>query len=570
MKLRKKVKLVHGTIVLIVIAFIAFITIGVVSFVTSSKLNNYYSKMSDERIRNIELFGDLNAGNNLLKYDVLKFVGSPYSDALATNVGKTVANNQAIVKKLSNQDLDDTEKASLKSIQANFEGAVSLFAEVNEKKKAGSMVSPEKYLAFQKVSEDVINEVSKMVDHEKSLTASDIKDYNNVSKASKTLFLIVAGFAGALLIAISLVFIKELKCLFEDMIEIINTIASGDFTSGNFATEIEIADGTEFGKMNIQLDAMRSSLATLLREIKVVAHTVGEESSSLLAVSEEMSATSQEVSVAVNEVASGSSTQSSELMSINNSIKKFGEELENFVNLIGGVNNTAGSIGSMASTSNNQLEGLMESLGNISVSFDEVISRIKLLEGRINQANEITGLINSISAQTNLLALNAAIEAARAGEAGRGFSVVADEIRKLADQSRNSSEKISELLSMVSSEASNLVSTTGNVSNELTNEVTTINTSIASFKSIVESVEKILPDIEKVSIGINGLNSDIVPVLSKIEGTSAVAEENSASSEEIAASSEEMSKSAGAVSDTAQSLSTSAERLSEELNKFKL
>ena len=567
MKLGKKVKIVHGTIAIVVISIIALITIGVVSLVTSSKLNDDFDIISKDGIKGMELYGNLNAHDNNLKYELTKIIDRPYSEQTIVETEKTIVETEAILKELEARKVDSIEKEGLKQIRVSFNTVVETFNKFKAYKKQGFIPTEQQLLLFQNVGSESSNDIVKMVDHQNDITASHVKDYNDESSSSKTILLIVSAIATILMILVSLIFIHEIRILFKDMINTIDTIASGNFTS-----EIKTAEGqgTEFGNMNKQLEIMRNSIAGLLRGIKDIAHNVGEESSTLTAVSEEMSATSQEVFLSINEVANGSSKQSEELMIVNNSIKAFGSALENFVMLIVGVNTTAGSIGNMANESNNQLEGLMESLSKISESFDEVIARIKLLEERINQANEITGLINNISAQTNLLALNAAIEAARAGEAGKGFSVVADEIRKLADQSRNSSEKISELLNLVSSETSNLVSTTGNVSKELTNEVDTINTSIESFKSIVQSVENILPDIERVSLGINKLNNDKSKVLMKIEGTSEVSEENSASAEEIASSSEEMNKSASSVSNTAQILSASAQRLSEGLDKFLL
>ena len=565
MNIGKKFKLIHSTFALIIIAFIALIALGVLSFVTTSKLDDYYNKISKDRIQKIEIYGDLNGSFNDTKYVATKVIDRPLTNDLQNEALDARARSQKYINELKTKNLDSFEKDKLNNIENNFKLSGEVYSELVTKKLAGSMIPMDRLLQFQNSGVQVTKDISDSIEHEKSKTASDIDSYNNVSSNFRVLFFVVAIIAVVSFTTVSVFFIKQLKKSFEEMTNTINGMASGDFTC-----DIDISHDTEFGYMNKQLHNMRNSVAGLLKEIKGVANKIDQESTTLSSVSKEMTATSEEVSIAVNEVATGSSTQSAELMSINNSIKTFGGELEKFVTLIGGANATAGSIGNMASTSNNQMEGLMDSLSNISESFDGVISRIRLLEDSINQANEITGLINRISAQTNLLALNAAIEAARAGEAGRGFSVVADEIRKLADQSRNSSEKISELLNMVSSEASNLVSTTGDVSNELTSEVTTINTSIATFKSIVESVEKILPDFEKVSLGINGLNNDIVPVLAKIEGTSAVAEENSASSEEIAASSEEMNRSANSVAVTAESLSASAVKLTEGLNKFKL
>lgn len=565
MVLRKKIKLVYATMAFILISFLSFVTIGALSFISSSRLNNYHNKISTESIYSIELYADLTANFSDLRYAILKIIDRPYSEDQITQADEAVMNIQETLKKLESRDVDNTEKDGLKDLRLSLETSVKSYKSFVLIKKNGGSFTTEQLIQFQVQGEQVKSNILKMVNHQKHLTDKYIKNYNDESSNFKIIFLIVSSLSAFLLTTGSILFTIELKHSFHEMAETIDVIALGDFS-----TVINCNTKTEFGKMNTQLDLMRSSVAGLLINIKKVANSVAEESSILSKVSQEMTATSKEVSVAINEVATGSTNQSVELISINNTITIFSEELSNFVSLIAGVDNTAGNIGTMANNSNNQLEGLIDSLNNINQSFNEVIVRIRLLENRINQANEITGLINNISVQTNLLALNAAIEAARAGEAGKGFSVVADEIRKLADQSRNSAEKISELLNMVSSEASNLANTTGEVSGELANEVTTINVSIATFKSIIESVESILPDIKKVSIGINNLNNNINSMLIKIQKTSLVAEKNSSSSEEIEASSEEMNHYSNSVLLTAQSLSSLGEKLAEGLDKFKL
>lgn len=565
MKIRKKVKLVQGTIALILIAFIALTTIGIISFITSSKLNNYYTRLSSDSVVNIETYGDMNGSFNELRVYLTRVVDRPYTDAQISDVENAATRVKECFTKIKTKGLDDSEAATVKQLEDNFATYMSIYSDVREKRKSGLAITPEQNKQFSSVGAAITEGIKNCISEEKSVIATEAKEYKSVSASSNRAFIIVSLLSALLLLIISIIYVHELKLSLKEMVNTIKVISSGDFTSA-----IDTSSNTEFGNMNKQLDTMRNSVAGLLRNITNVANTVGEGASILSALSEEMFSTSDEVSGAIQEVANGSTMQAGELMAVNDSIKEFGDALEEFVTLTSGVNSTAGSIGSMANASNTQLEGLIVSLNNISKSFSEVISRIKQLEGSINQANEITGLINNIAEQTNLLALNAAIEAARAGESGRGFSVVAEEIRKLADQSKNSSDKIRGLLSGVSSETSDLVNTTGNVSKELTNEVTTINSSLYSFKSIITSVETILPEIQKVSVGISMLSTNIVPVILKIESTSTVSEENSAAAEEIAASSEEMQNSAGSVSDTSQSLAGSVERLREELNKFKL
>ena len=565
MKLRKKVKLVQGTIALILVAFVALGSMGVISFVSSSKLNKYYTTLSSDSVVTIETYGDMNGTFNELRNYLTKVIDRPYSDDQINNVENADSRIKDTFTKIKGTQLDTSETSALKQIEDNYVSYMAVYTDVASKRKAGAIITLKQSNQFATIGASITSEIKNTVAHEKSIIANDATNYKIVSASSNMAFIIVSIISVLLLLAISIVFIQELQLLLKEMTGTIKIIASGDFTA-----EIDTSSNTEFGHINKQLDIMRNSVASLLGNITTVATTVGEESSTLSAISEEMSASSLEVAGAIHEVAVGSTTQAGELLSVNEAIKKFADDLKEFVTLTGIVNTTAGSIGSMASTSNGQLEGLIVSLNNINKSFDEVVSKIKQLEGSINQANEITGLINNISEQTNLLALNAAIEAARAGEAGRGFSVVADEIRKLSEQSKQSSDTISDLLKGVVFETSSLVKTTGDVNAELGNEVITINTALTSFKSIVTSIGTILPDIQKVSLGIGDLSNNMQPVILKIENTSAVSEENSASAEEIAASTEEMKNSAGSVANTAQNLTSSAIQLTEELNKFKL
>ncbi|OAV41022.1 methyl-accepting chemotaxis protein [Clostridium saccharobutylicum] len=218
------------------------------------------------------------------------------------------------------------------------------------------------------------------------------------------------------------------------------------------------------------------------------------------------------------------------------------------------VDSNSREIGSMASDSSNEMNELNISVTNIGKSFKEFYNKIITLGKDINEINEITNLINSISEQTNLLALNAAIEAARAGESGKGFSVVAEEIRNLAEQSKDSSESISKLISEISGNADEIVQESVMMDDEMRNQAKIIENSILSFKKIIGAVDEVIPKIETVKTSAENIENHKNTILNRIDGLSSVSAEVSASSEEISASSEEVNASTEEVASSAQVL----------------
>jgi len=213
---------------------------------------------------------------------------------------------------------------------------------------------------------------------------------------------------------------------------------------------------------------------------------------------------------------------------------------------------------------------LNQSVTKVSDLFKTFNGKIVGLGKDINEINEITNIINEIAEQTNLLALNAAIEASRAGEAGRGFSVVADEIRKLSQQSKESSGNIGRLIGEISKNTDVIVKNSVEMDDELINQVDIISSSITSFREIIQSVNEVIPKIETIKNSAQDIDKDKNNILLRVDGASAVALEVSASAEEIAASSEEMNASAEEVVSAAQILTTMTSGMIEEVNKFKI
>ena len=340
--------------------------------------------------------------------------------------------------------------------------------------------------------------------------------------------------------------------------------------NGDMSVELLLNDGSEIGTLTNSANKLRLSLIKTLQEIKNVTNSVDGEATNLSSISEELSASMQEISSAINEVSSGSVNQASELVNINQTIFNFSEALIKIGDILKEVSVFIEDIDVTANGSEKDLKDVIMTINNINKIFMDTIVKMSYLRKSVEEASGIITIINGIANQTNLLSLNASIEAARAGEAGRGFSVVADEIRKLSAQSKESAEKISNLLNGMEDESIDLVTSTQIVNKELQKGTKDINTTIVSFNTIISKINLMSPDIKKVIVGINQINNDKEGMILKTEEVAAVSEENSASAEEIAASSEQMSQVSITVTESAQKLAGSSDKLVNQLNKFKL
>ena len=366
-------------------------------------------------------------------------------------------------------------------------------------------------------------------------------------------------------IILVVVFVNSLKKNINIISTTLNSVAKG-----NLYGECIVKSKDEFGEIAEYVNSMILNLKEIVQKLQSSSIMVDSTSNNLLGISNEMSSVSENIANSIEEVASGTGTQASDMMNITTLLNSFGDEIDLIAQKISNVNESSSSINTKARESNKGMETLINSIEKVRQAFDDFNIRFNSLAINLNKVNEITALINDISDQTNLLALNAAIEAARAGEAGRGFSIVADEIRKLAEKSKESSQSINGLIDTISTENKIIIHSTDLMKSEISNQVTVINAATDSFRGILDAVSDVIPKVKEVNDSILIINKDKNIIIDKIESSSAVAEEVSASSQEIAAASEQLNASAEEVSAEAHILNSMTKEILDVANKFKL
>ncbi|MFC5447345.1 methyl-accepting chemotaxis protein [Paenibacillus aestuarii] len=343
-------------------------------------------------------------------------------------------------------------------------------------------------------------------------------------------------------------------------------IANGDL----IVESIIVKGKDEIAQLAESFNRMKDNLRSLILGLM-------QTSELLAASSQQLTASAEQTSQAVGHVAQIAETLSSgtdeQTRSVQDSVTAV-SDISHGVNQIADNCREASAYAlessSKADEGNLAIASSIEQMNSIQTIMNQLAETIKALGGSSQEIGEISVLISGISAQTNLLALNAAIEAARAGEHGKGFAVVADEVRKLAEQSTSSAEKITKLIAAIQREMNQAVNDMALGTSEVHKGIETIHVAQDSFDQIQRSIHTVTSQIQKVTQASEEMASHTQVVTASFDTILAVTNANAAGTQNVSAATEQQLASMQEITSSSNALSSMATELQENISMFKV
>lgn len=342
---------------------------------------------------------------------------------------------------------------------------------------------------------------------------------------------------------------------------------------GDFYTQIEnkyIKSNDEISEICTSVGEAKASVGGMIKAVRDNANIVREGSVSLTEVAQQLSVLTEEISASIGDISANTNKQSCDFQEITNKLAKFGDKVNVVKDNVHFISEDVSIINDKSLIGTENIEQLNNGIIGVNESFDKFAISIEYMQGDMKNVSEITNIINGISEQINILAFNAAIEAASAGEAGRGFNVIASEVRKLSDKSKESSQSIYRIINRLMNIINKLVEESANMDSELENQKKIIYKASSHFSEIAVLVNEITPKVSNIATAFEDISYNKDLIVDTVYGLSQEINNTSDSLEQVTDSSLELAKLAEVVNNSADVLLYKADDLIGKVKQFKI
>jgi methyl-accepting chemotaxis protein len=382
----------------------------------------------------------------------------------------------------------------------------------------------------------------------------------------KTILIIISAFTLIVGIIIAILISQMISKPIKKVSEVMKLVAKGNLS----IEPLKVKSKDEVGELSRSFNQMVKDLSSVVRQVTDSSMQVASSSEQLTASAQQSTSAAEQVTHVITENAEGTERQLRTFNEMTISVKEMAEGMDQIADASEEMLHSSEETRSLAGQGASSIANVVTQMNDIHISVEEATHLIRALDKRSDEIRRITDIITGIAGQTNLLALNAAIEAARAGEQGKGFAVVADEVRKLAEESSKSSEQISNMISVIQEETKKAVLSMEAGNDKVERGLLFTNEANKSFSNISKSIDNVTGKVADVSASVEEIQAITSQIVVAMENAKEVSEQVAAGSQENAAASEEQLATMEEITSSAESLSHLADELQVVVSKFLL
>ena len=553
-----------------ILGIIAVASIGLFSYYNMSNTTNSMEKINEEQYIPSRWVSDAVEFNQRLDAVLLQMM---LTDDLATKQQLHMEMNEGIDEvltnfaKFENMDLSQEER----NLIQDFYDAVSIFEVPQERVMtlAANNQNDEAYALYlsdvQQPRKDLItalNAINELKTNKVTeIINENVENGHSITRQLIAIFILVTILLVVSVFILSRTIIKPIQAL----MELLKRTQKGDLTVR--ATAIST---NELGQLNVAYNETMESLVHVLHDTKRSANEVDAVSNELASNVEETTATLDHVAKAVQEITTSAELTQQHIEENGYVIRKVKSDVMEIEQRIDDVLQLSELNFKHSEDGAHIVEENLMQMQNITQSVQLSNDRVISLVEKTAQINTVLTTINAISAQTNLLALNAAIEAARAGEHGKGFAVVADEVRKLAEQSLTATKSISSIIDQIQQNGTDTVEVMKNVTKEVQEGLLKSEQTSEKFADIMNVTLAVTPKMEAVTQAVQTISNGFEQIEINSKNVLEMATNNALASESVTAAVQQQAATMEEISSSTSNLAHTADELTATIERFKI